>query len=1484
MDVRVVGNYAYVANYDSGLQIFNISNPSAPNLTGSYDIDGVAYDVQVVGDYAYVGSGNLKLRILNISNPLAPTLAGSYDSSGQGVQVVGNYAYVPDGGRGLKILNVTNPSAPTLVASYETGNATDVQVIGNYAYVAGGYSGLQIFNISNPSAPALAASYDTNGSAFQVQVVGNYAYIADYSSGLQIINISNPLAPTLAGSYNTTYGIAYDVQVVGNYAYVAGGTSGLQIINISNPSAPTLAGSYDALYDAVVDGVEIVENYAYISYVYYDDVDNERSGLQIINISNPFAPTLAGSYDTGYVPSPSRVGLRENRVQVVGNYAYIANRDSGLQILNISNPSAPTLAGSYDTLNSAQGVKIVGNYAYISDQDLGLQILNISNPSAPTFAGSYDSGGSPHGVQIVGNYAYVADGLGGLKILDVSDFVAATLSINDVTISEGDRGTKNATFTVTRTGTATNTITVDYTTAPHYIIANNRRATEGQDYIATNGSLTFTTNETTKNITVAILGDTTSEEDEVFFVNLTNATNAIIDKSQGLGTITNDDFLSQWWQLNVPFISDTNSQEVKLWLYGQQPSSNTAPLAIQDTIVITNGWLGKGVTSAPSDPTGFGAEFTNIAKNLFNYDNAQILFLDWGKAALDPFTIDFWGVKIDKAIPDVAAGRIIPVANWAKEQLEAIKNSGHKLTLIGHSLGSYVSAEIAERLGIGNNVNIVTLDPAAYGPTPWDLNKSNNTSDPVSPFRDVVYSPNSLSLVVSDSDQSRAVAGDNDQSGTAHYSFLVDNFPPVTDPFKDAGDAHGAVKEVYSDLVKYLDPSTTVYKELFTSFKEDQYKNNGAKESGPHEGVFNIQKTSDSWRIERIYGVHTSGAERNVYFSNKFDTINPSESGTAYDTVISLKTFTLNSGIEELILGGTEAINGVGNDSNNRIIGNTEANTLDGKIGVDTLIGGLGNDTYIVDDINDQIIETSTLTTEIDTVKSSTSYTLSANLENLIFSGLYGNGNALNNTLTGNNGANILDGKEGADTLIGGEGNDTYIVDNVGDIVIETATFTTEIDIVQSSVTFSLLDLTNVENLTLIGTAAIDGRGNTGNNTLIGNSADNALTGGDGNDLLSGGAGDDYLVGGLGNDTLEGGIGSDQIDGIAGNNTINGVDQKDNTPGLGEIDYLTGGTGDNLFILGDVNKAYYDDGNTLTNGSNDYANISDFNSGDTIQLHGTSGDYLLTVVGTETQILLNKPNAEPDELIAIVRNQTTLNLTNGSFIYLNDNTTTQDISQTVSKFSKNTTTENQGSLTYDLSSVTGNIKTQADDTAFNQTNALFHNLVGLYQVENTNGAILDTLDLNGNGATNDLLNPGDAGYARTAITNTVNNFILQMGANSNPAKNTNAAEFGDVLLQGGKLYAPFAIANGGNLIPTGGTLQDGINTFLAQNPNNTAANLSNFMTHAVAYFSFGNANPDGTEHLQNRGNNVFGFEDLPGNLGISDFDFNDAVFKFTFIG
>ncbi|WP_414534032.1 LVIVD repeat-containing protein, partial [Dolichospermum circinale] len=82
---------------------------------------------------------------------------------------------------------------------------------------------------------------------------------------------------------------------------------------------------------------------------------------------------------------------------------------SGLQIIDISNPSTPTLVGNYDTPNLAQGVQVIGKYAYVTDFDSGLQIIDISNPSTPTFVGTYNTPGKAHRLQIVGKYAYIAD-------------------------------------------------------------------------------------------------------------------------------------------------------------------------------------------------------------------------------------------------------------------------------------------------------------------------------------------------------------------------------------------------------------------------------------------------------------------------------------------------------------------------------------------------------------------------------------------------------------------------------------------------------------------------------------------------------------------------------------------------------------------------------------------------------------------------------------------------------------------------------------------------------------------------------------------------------------------------------------------------------------------------------------------------------------------------------------------------------------------
>ena len=206
---------------------------------------------------------------------------------------------------------------------------------------------------------------------------------------------------------------------------------------------------------------------------------------------------------------------------------------------------------------------------------------------------------------------------------------------------------------------------------------------------------------------------------------------------------------------------------------------------------------------------------------------------------------------------------------------------------------------------------------------------------------------------------------------------------------------------------------------------------------------------------------------------------------------------------------------------NDTLTGGAGNDTLDGGAGADSLVGGTGDDVYIVDNTSDKAVESTTTNEGFDTVQSSVTYTLGTYVEKLTLTGtsaINGTGNTLDNyltgnsainTLTGNAGNDTLDGGAGADSLVGGAGNDIYIVDNTGDKVTESLSAGT--DTVLSSVTLTLAS--NVEYLTLTGTSAINGTGNTLANRITGNSANNTLSGGTGADTMIGGAGDDtYIV------------------------------------------------------------------------------------------------------------------------------------------------------------------------------------------------------------------------------------------------------------------------------------------------------------------------------------------------------------------------------------
>ncbi len=237
------------------------------------------------------------------------------------------------------------------------------------------------------------------------------------------------------------------------------------------------------------------------------------------------------------------------------------------------------------------------------------------------------------------------------------------------------------------------------------------------------------------------------------------------------------------------------------------------------------------------------------------------------------------------------------------------------------------------------------------------------------------------------------------------------------------------------------------------------------------------------------------------------------------------------------LFGGADDDELWGMDGNDHLNGGAGNDSLAGGDGDDTMEGGAGNDTYEVDSAADVVTELANAGE--DGVRSSITYALGANLENLTLTGtvsINGVGNASNNVMVGNGAANTLrglagndtlDGGKGADVLIGGVGNDTYVIDDAGDQVIEAAG--EGVDTVRSRVGVSLG--ANVENLVLTGIAAINGTGNALDNQIDGNAAANTLAGGRGNDLLSGGGGYDTYVfaRGDGSDTVVDRLGDGSI-------------------------------------------------------------------------------------------------------------------------------------------------------------------------------------------------------------------------------------------------------------------------------------------------------------------------------------------------------------------
>jgi len=365
-------NVLFVADWFSGLHLYDISVPGVPRHLSNYHTQGSSKGVLVRGDYAFVADDDHGVQILDISNLNYPRKISEVATPGLAytMKLVGDYLYLADHRGGFHIISVSDIAHPYIIGSAHTaGKAWAVEVVGNLAYVAADNAGLLVFDISDPQQPRQLAAYDVGGAAEDVVIRNHFAYVTSFDNGLHIFDISTPLQAREL-SHLATPGNARGIELVDDLAYIADWVSGIQIVNIADPLHPATVGTYDTTGWSW--GVRVQGKYAYVL--------DWWGGITVLDVTHPDMPTLAGAYHAR--------GLTKD-VMVRDGYAYVADGSNGLQIFDVNNPLNPIWMAGVDMAGDAQSIGLKNNIAYLATGQGDVATVDIGNPFEPRLLGKF---------------------------------------------------------------------------------------------------------------------------------------------------------------------------------------------------------------------------------------------------------------------------------------------------------------------------------------------------------------------------------------------------------------------------------------------------------------------------------------------------------------------------------------------------------------------------------------------------------------------------------------------------------------------------------------------------------------------------------------------------------------------------------------------------------------------------------------------------------------------------------------------------------------------------------------------------------------------------------------------------------------------------------------------------------------------------------------------------------------------------------------
>lgn len=362
------GDYLTMSDGSNGAHILDLTFPWIPTwLTSLSYENSVAVDVSGEGDYGVCSFVNSHIETFNIPGNTMDSLFIGWMC--QSVYTTDGYTYVCQADSGLNIVNTQNPNSISLVDKlYSPEQPFKVTVLNNIAYVASSIGGVSVLDVSNPSSPQLIESLTEVELAKDVAVTpdGSYLYAADLFLGLHVFDLTDPQHPELL---NTIAAIpdtgAHTIVIEGDALYLAVWDIGYNAFDITDPENPTL-------FDYCTDTTKYFREIAISEDGEHMYACAQSEGLLIYSLYP--LDSVVYEYTIEYFENPRDIAIN-------GDYAYVADWDNGLFVLDISNYAYVFKVDSLPAQDAISGVDIIEDgLLAVCDWTAGVAVVDISDP------------------------------------------------------------------------------------------------------------------------------------------------------------------------------------------------------------------------------------------------------------------------------------------------------------------------------------------------------------------------------------------------------------------------------------------------------------------------------------------------------------------------------------------------------------------------------------------------------------------------------------------------------------------------------------------------------------------------------------------------------------------------------------------------------------------------------------------------------------------------------------------------------------------------------------------------------------------------------------------------------------------------------------------------------------------------------------------------------------------------------------------------